>query len=74
MFRSADPELDMLRHAGHPFFPTPWRHDEIGIHLASDIDWAEIAELLTESYRTQAPKRLAKLVRRPVDSSDWSRA
>jgi hypothetical protein len=59
MFRSTEPELDVLRHAGPPLFPTPWRHDEIGIHLTGEIDWAEITELLTESYCTQAPRRLA---------------
>ena len=59
MFRSAGPELDALRHAGPPFFPTPWRHDEVGVHLTRDTDWTEVAELLTASYRVQAPKRLA---------------
>jgi hypothetical protein len=60
MFRSTGPELDALRHAGPPFFPTPWRPDEVGVHLTPDTDWAEVAELVTESYRLQAPKRLAE--------------
>jgi hypothetical protein len=33
--------------------------------LAEGTDWAEVAELLTESFRIQAPKMLARLVDRP---------
>lgn len=59
MFRSAGPELAALRHAGDPFFAPPWRADEVGLLLRPDPDWAEIGELVTESYRALAPKRLA---------------
>lgn len=34
--------------------PSGW----IGIDLAGDIDWTEVAELLDASYRLTAPKRL----------------
>jgi hypothetical protein len=65
MFRSVPPELDALRAAGRPFFGPPWRRDEVGMVLGSDVEWREIRELLTESYRVQAPKRLAAKVALP---------
>lgn len=57
MFRSAGGELEALRHAGPPFFTTPWRADEIGVRLDATTDWDEIAELVTESHRRMAPTR-----------------
>jgi hypothetical protein len=65
MFRSTGAELEALRSAGAPFFSTPWRRDEIGVALTDRTDWVEIAELVTESYCTQAPRRLVALVDRP---------
>jgi hypothetical protein len=65
MVRSAPPELDVLRNAGHPFFAPPWRRDEVGLVLGPDPDWAEVAELCTESYCVQAPAKLRALVHRP---------
>ena len=50
MFRSSGPELEVLRGSGHPFFGPPWRADEVGLVLAADVDWNEVAELVTESY------------------------
>jgi hypothetical protein len=67
MFRSSGPELDVLRHAGPPFFAPPWRSDEVGLILGDGVDWDEVAELVTESYCTQAPKRLSRGVGRPPD-------
>jgi hypothetical protein len=64
MFRSSGDELDVLRNAAHPFFAPVWRSDEIGMVL-DDVDWEHVAELVTESYRAQAPKRLAALVDLP---------
>ena len=64
-FRSSGLELETLRHTGPPFFAPPWRGDEVGMFLIGDVDWDEIAELLTESYCLQAPKRLAGSVVRP---------
>ena len=37
---------------------------EIGTRLDADTDWAEIAELVTESYLLMAPKKLAAEVAR----------
>lgn len=70
MFRAADDELDALRHSGSPFFPTPWRADEIGLFLDDGAGWAEVTELLTDSYCLQAPQRLARLVHRPSGQPD----
>jgi YjbR len=66
-FRSSGPELDVLRNAGDPFFGPPWRADEVGMVLDGDVDWNEVAELLTESYCVQAPSTLAQSVDRPAD-------
>jgi hypothetical protein len=65
MFRSTGDELDVLRGIGHPFFAPVWRGDEIGMLLEPELDWEEVAELVTESYCLQAPKRLSALVVRP---------
>jgi hypothetical protein len=66
-FRSSGPELDVLRGAGHPFFAPAWRADEVGLVLEADVDWDEVAELVTESYCVLAPKALRGLVDRPGD-------
>jgi hypothetical protein len=66
-FRSSGPELDVLRGAGHPFFAPVWRDDEVGMILDGDVDWTEVAELVTESYCTLAPKKLAAAVERPTE-------
>jgi hypothetical protein len=65
MFRSSGPELDALRGGGPPFFAPPWRPDEVGLVLADLVDWDEVAELVTDSYRCRAPARLATLLTRP---------
>ena len=65
-FRSSGPELDAVGRAGHPFFRPVWFPDIVGVVLDADVDWDEVAELLTESYCTLAPKKLAALVDRPA--------
>ena len=67
MFRSTGEELAALRDGGAPYFAPPWRADEVGLVLDENVDWAEVAELLTESYCAQAPAKLADLVDRPTD-------
>jgi len=47
MFRSAGTELDVLRGVGAPFFAPVWRADEVGMVLGPDVDWGEVAELIT---------------------------
>lgn len=58
MFRSSGDELAALRSGGGPFFPVPWRADEVGLLVDDATDWAEVAELVVESYRLLAPARL----------------
>jgi predicted DNA-binding protein (MmcQ/YjbR family) len=69
-FRSSQPELDALRRSGHPFFQPAWGTDAVGMVLEPGVDWSHVAELLTESYCTQAPRRLVELIDRPTD---WRR-
>jgi hypothetical protein len=64
-FRSSGPELEALRGAGHPFFRPGWGSNTVGMVLDTGTDWDEVAELLTESYCIQAPKKLAALLDRP---------
>ncbi len=59
-FQSAAPELDALRHAGHPFFTPPWRPNIVGLVLDAGVGWDEVAELVTESYRLLAPQKLVR--------------
>ena len=60
-FRSRGEELDALRAIGPPFFKPVWFRDIVGLVLPADpaaVDWDEVTELVTESYRHLAPKRL----------------
>ena len=55
----ADPdERDALLFIGHPFYASRAGSDRIGVRLTDDTDWEEIGELVTESYRRLAPKKL----------------
>jgi hypothetical protein len=65
-FRSSGPELEVLMHAGHPYFYAGWGRDVVGMVLEVDTDWDEIAELVTESYCVLAPQKLVALVDRPT--------
>ena len=65
-FRSAGEELEVLRHAGHPFFVLGWGRDAMGMVLDGDTDWDEVRELVTESFCVLAPKKLVALVDRPT--------
>lgn len=66
-FRSNGAELDALHRSGHPFLRPAWGADVVGMVLDADVDWDDVAELLTESYCTLAPKKLVALVDRPPD-------
>lgn len=55
----ADPaDRDALLSIGHPFYGSRGRHDRIRVLLADDTNWEEIRELVTESYRILAPRKL----------------
>lgn len=58
----ADPlERRALIEQGHPFFGT--KHgNRVGVVLGDDTDWVEVNELVTESYRMLAPKKLVALL------------
>jgi hypothetical protein len=59
----ADPdERKALLSIGRPFFAPRAGRDRIGVLLADDTDWEEIRELVTESYRILAPKKLTALL------------
>lgn len=64
-FRSSGEELDALTAAGPPFFRPPWAPNIVGLLLGPNPDWAEITELITDSYCVMAPKKLAEQVGRP---------
>ncbi|GGM67821.1 MmcQ/YjbR family DNA-binding protein [Dactylosporangium sucinum] len=59
-FRSPGDEIAGLLAGGPPFAKAEWGTDVVVMTLSDDTDWEEVAELLTESYRVQAPKRLAQ--------------
>ena len=65
-FRSTGEELEVLRHAGHPFFVLGWGRDAMGMVLDARTDWHEVRELLIESFCVLAPKKLIALVDRPA--------
>jgi YjbR len=59
----ADPdERDALLSIGRPFFAPRSGPGRIGVLLTDDTDWEEIRELVTESYRVLAPKKLTALL------------
>ena len=62
-FRAQPEEFGALVGSGGPFFRAPWGHDVVGMSVEPDVDWDEVKELLTESYRKFAPKKLVQLLR-----------
>lgn len=64
-FRAPVEEAAALGEMGPPFFKPVWWDDIAGIVIDDRTDWAEVAELVTESYCRLAPKKLAALVDRP---------
>lgn len=67
----ADPdEREVLLAIGHPFFAPRSGSDRIGVLVTDETDWQEIRELVTESYRRLAPKKLtAQLDGRPGETA-----
>jgi YjbR len=59
----ADPdERETLLSIGYPFFASRAGRDRIVVVLTDDTDWEEVRELVTESYRILAPKKLTALL------------
>lgn len=69
-FRAPPGDLEALANVGYPFFRARWGRDVAGMVLETgadaELDWDEVAELVTESYCVMAPKKLAALVDRPA--------
>jgi hypothetical protein len=55
-------EREALLAIGHPFFASRSGRDRIAVVLNDDTDWEEIRELVTDSYRILAPKKLTALL------------
>jgi hypothetical protein len=64
-FRAPEAEIPAYRVLGAPFFFGGWGRDVVGLLIDASTDWAEVAELLTESYCVLAPAKLAERVTRP---------
>ncbi len=57
----------MIRHAPKKFFVPPYVGPSgwVGIYLDANVDWPEVQELLRDSYRLIAPKKLIALLNAP---------
>jgi hypothetical protein len=62
VLRAGPGEREALLSAGHPFFAPRAGRDRVGVLLTGDPDCEEIRELVTESYRILAPKKLTALL------------
>jgi hypothetical protein len=64
VLRAGPGEREALLSTGRPSFASRAGRDRIGIGvlLTDDTDWEEIRELVTESYRILAPKKLTALL------------
>jgi hypothetical protein len=58
-FRAPASEVDAYASLGRPYFYGGWGRDVVGILLDDDTDWDEVEELLADSYRVMAPRKLA---------------
>lgn len=55
----ADPEeRQALLSIGHPYFAPRAGGDGLGVRLTDRTDWEEVRELVIDSYRLLAPKKL----------------
>lgn len=62
VLRTDPADREALLSVGHPFYDSRGGHDRIRVLLAEDTDWDEIRELVTDSYRILAPKKLSALL------------
>jgi hypothetical protein len=58
VMRADRDEREALLSTGHPFYASRAGRDRIVVVLSDATDWTEIRELVTESYRILAPKKL----------------
>ncbi|MEV5980905.1 MmcQ/YjbR family DNA-binding protein [Streptomyces sp. NPDC052114] len=64
-FRVPVDDLLGLTAGGFPFLRAHWGHNVVATVLGDDTDWAELTELITDSYLEMAPKFLAARVALP---------
>jgi hypothetical protein len=62
VLRASREEREALLSAGHPFHASRAGGDRVVVVLTGGPDWEEIRELVTESYRILAPKKLAAML------------
>ena len=62
VLRAGPDEREALLSNGHPFFASRASRNRIVVVLTDDTDWEEIRELVTESYRRLAPRKLVALL------------
>ncbi|MET8468669.1 MmcQ/YjbR family DNA-binding protein [Streptomyces sp. NPDC006422] len=65
-FRVPVDDLLGLTAEGFPYFRADWGHNVVVAVLGDDTDWAELTELVTDSYREMAPKFLAARLAPPA--------
>jgi hypothetical protein len=61
-FRAAGEEFHVLTSMGFPFSRAGWGTDVVNMVFTPAVDWSEVRELLTESYRVLAPGNLVRLL------------
>ena len=60
---NADPdEIAALTAGGHPWFRPGSGRNRLGAVIDGGTDWDELGELLLDSYRRAAPKKLSALL------------
>ena len=57
--RSVGEERAALAAIGPPYLDS-WTDDVVAVVLDDDTDWSELGELVVESYRLMAPRRLVR--------------
>jgi hypothetical protein len=65
VLRANAEEREALLAQGHPFYTSRAGRDRVVVVLTGETDWDEIRELVTESYRFLAPKKLTALLGPP---------
>jgi hypothetical protein len=73
VLRATPGERAALMSVGHPFFVPRAGRDRIGVVLTDDIDWEEIRDLVIESYRVLAPKKLTALLEEEAGAGSHTR-
>ena len=62
VLRARPPDREALLAQGYPFAASSAGRDRVVVFLSAATDWTEIRELVTESYRMLAPKKLSALI------------